>query len=837
MALTLGALGQCYGETPLTPTDEIRAEAVRPNNSPEGRPLPLATHWNVGTMLAMPQYAGAGISMATQLDYLAKGRHILPTFNWPQSDQFFDTTWKPAQQKQHDEWLKSHLDYFEGPIKQVATQKLPIAFLATQWECLLTYNKEYHDLPAEKNPNVVTPEGKVLDKVDPFGPIELWREVGRKWGDSRVMRQLQAWYPDPPLISFYSNNEHAKLQWAEAEQSKRYLDLYGKGHDDNFKREKVMAAYIERYRALQEGIRDGLVNPTWKKNCVFIGYDTFGPYWCRAWDGGTPSYYTNNWQSTTDYNVDSPQVSTMNWIPAIDEMHKINPNFRFEMSTWDGDVGDQPNNKRKFYASQGQTFTPDRYGGYVQFGLWSLRPRAVMDFRGSGELRVNIEPFYLPIVDAVDRVYTNPILRKFWRKGELVPNRAHPHPAFEINPPKVPVQGDHWFLLDTSVDPPRPWKYRTELPVYAIAFSLGQAPAREWLIYTYAPLGGKKNISVTLPGYGAVTVDASTSGSFYQVTEKTKLATPVVIGGPATVKIDLKTSFAAVKEAASFSALDPFNPKGEMTSFAWDFGDGTTGTGAQVTHAYQQAGQYTVTLKASDGKGVEASHDLPFFVGMATDKALMLHYTLGKMNGTIVPDASGHNNIGTCNGGTAVDDPKHGTVMEFNGKSAYIGIINSPDINTGGPYANRTISLWFKATDEKRRQMLYEEGGSGNGFNIYLDKGTLYGGGWGPWPGSWIKYTDVMPGQWYHVALVLRGASATVKPDCLEFYVNGQLTGKGEGAQLPGHVGDVNLGRNGNTLYADKHGDYPSDYFAGQLSEVLIYNKALTADEIAKLAK
>ncbi|HHW08528.1 MAG TPA: hypothetical protein GXX29_00985 [Firmicutes bacterium] len=95
------------------------------------------------------------------------------------------------------------------------------------------------------------------DTVSPFGPVELWREVGKKWTSGR----MQEWYPDPPLILFVSNNEHRKLAWHEVEQDIRYLEMYGPGRDDEFKRDVVAQAWIERYRALQEGMREGLVNP------------------------------------------------------------------------------------------------------------------------------------------------------------------------------------------------------------------------------------------------------------------------------------------------------------------------------------------------------------------------------------------------------------------------------------------------------------------------------------------------------------------------------------------------------------------------------------------------
>lgn len=42
------------------------------------------------------------------------------------------------------------------------------------------------------------------------------------------------------------------------------------------------------------------------------------------------------------------------------------------------------------------------------------------------------------------------------------------------------------------------------------------------------------------------------------------------------------------------------DPDGQTLTLSWDFGDGTTGTGSPVTHAYTTAGRYTPSVRVSD---------------------------------------------------------------------------------------------------------------------------------------------------------------------------------------------------------------------------------------------
>ena len=55
--------------------------------------------------------------------------------------------------------------------------------------------------------------------------------------------------------------------------------------------------------------------------------------------------------------------------------------------------------------------------------------------------------------------------------------------------------------------------------------------------------------------------------------------------------------------SVGFSAAQSSDPDGDLLSFEWDFGDGTTATssGPAATHVYDSAGRYTAAVTVSDG--------------------------------------------------------------------------------------------------------------------------------------------------------------------------------------------------------------------------------------------
>ncbi|MGB2823100.1 MAG: hypothetical protein WBF17_19100, partial [Phycisphaerae bacterium] len=129
---------------------------------------------------------------------------------------------------------------------------------------------------------------------------------------------------------------------------------------------------------------------------------------------------------------------------------------------------------------------------------------------------------------AVDRVYADRTLTEFWRSGELVHNRAHRHPYQEAIPEKY-KDVHRWFLLDTNLDPPRPWTHQTNLPVFSMALVRGEKGARRWLLYAHSPLADRAAVRITIPDYREVTADVPRAGVFYLVEEATGKVSPIAV--------------------------------------------------------------------------------------------------------------------------------------------------------------------------------------------------------------------------------------------------------------------------------------------------------------------
>ena len=203
---------------------------------------------------------------------------------------------------------------------------------------------------------------------------------------------------------------------------------------------------------------------------------------------------------------------------------------------------------------------------------------------------------------------------------------------------------------------------------------------------------------------------------------------------------------------------------------------------------------------------------------------------------------AGQKNNGRLMGPVRRQNGKFGKAVTFQGNNSRVAINNSEDINLGiNP--ERTISMWFKTNDASsdRKQVLYEEGGRTRGLNMYVKDKLLYFGGWsnkGNWgDGDWVttRPNQVKSGRWHHVALVLDGDDK-LKPNTLTAYLDGRKVGSEQGTQMWRHVDRIGIGNvNGSTRFAD--GSRGNRWgLMGSVDEFHLYNDALSASDVRKLA-
>ncbi|PIR04066.1 MAG: hypothetical protein COV59_02685, partial [Candidatus Magasanikbacteria bacterium CG11_big_fil_rev_8_21_14_0_20_39_34] len=221
---------------------------------------------------------------------------------------------------------------------------------------------------------------------------------------------------------------------------------------------------------------------------------------------------------------------------------------------------------------------------------------------------------------------------------------------------------------------------------------------------------------------------------------------------------------------------------------------------------------------------------------------LVLQFPLEDSAGNVALDYSGQKNNGELRGGVTTGvDGKFSQAMQFDGVDDYIYVPDSQDINLG-THTQRSISLQFKADRLTGRQVLFEEGGTVRGLNIYLDGGDLYVGGWNEttneshWLGTFLKLASAQVGQWYQVALTLDG-TASLTNEAFKGYVDGVLVASGSGSQLWAHSGDIGVGAtNNDTKFHDgNRSGTAKDMFKGSIDDLRIYNRVLSSNEMGLL--
>ena len=191
------------------------------------------------------------------------------------------------------------------------------------------------------------------------------------------------------------------------------------------------------------------------------------------------------------------------------------------------------------------------------------------------------------------------------------------------------------------------------------------------------------------------------------------------------------------------------------------------------------------------------------------------------LSGTTAYDRSGQGNNGTLTDGPTVYPGKVGQALSFNGTSASVNLGQPAVLQTLN--APMTISSWVRFPTAPVSGHNYTIIGRGYDWQIEIlptQKVSFR---------RWSSYSDVQgvsalsATSWYHVVVTV----FTSGSDNVLIYVNGQLDKTGT-MTTPFNTSASNT-RISGYIQAD------IDYFNGLIDEVRIYNRALSAAEIATL--
>ncbi|MGN1097595.1 MAG: stalk domain-containing protein, partial [Clostridia bacterium] len=216
--------------------------------------------------------------------------------------------------------------------------------------------------------------------------------------------------------------------------------------------------------------------------------------------------------------------------------------------------------------------------------------------------------------------------------------------------------------------------------------------------------------------------------------------------------------------------------------------------------------------------------DAQRIVDIATDEKISRIEPVIRLDFENSPDCSVSGTKGFLWGKESFAEGKTGYGVKFSGSGSYVsldrGIVEYLD--------DCTISSWIKADEVNTWQRVFDFGSDTSSYMFLSPKssdGTIEFA---------IKTSDMRneqeiftnvsleTGKWYHIAVTLEGNTGII-------YLNGSEVGRSENITLnPSDLGGTSANYIGKSQWNDP-------YFNGVIDDFRIYNRALSADEIAAM--
>ncbi|HWH71574.1 MAG TPA: immunoglobulin domain-containing protein, partial [Candidatus Sulfotelmatobacter sp.] len=397
----------------------------------------------------------------------------------------------------------------------------------------------------------------------------------------------------------------------------------------------------------------------------------------------------------------------------------------------------------------------------------------------------------------------------------------------------------------TVINPPlitRPPGSRTNVAGTTASFVVtvsGTAPfTYQWFKAT-SPISGATEATLTLPGVsdadaGAYSVSVANAAG--TVTSPPATLTiihpPLILRQPASQTNLAGTTVTFTGQASGTAPL----------GYQWRFGDNNLSEGGQFSGVTTptlsifslhptNAGEYSLVVTNPAGSVLSQTATLAVSVLSLPAPTGLIGWWPGDGDARDIFST----NHGTLKGATADAVGVVGQAFRFDGTNDYVQIADAPALRP----TNLTVEAWVRfaaeqtpgnTADPRQQYLIFRQNTRSSSFEGFaLSKEGFPQGDLLVWEmssaaGINVSVTSVSPvvtGVWYHVAAV-RG------PDFIQLYVNGKLEGAADidFAQSYGNH-PLYFGSSGQTYYDRK--------FQGELDEVSLYGRALSANEIAAI--
>jgi YD repeat-containing protein len=305
---------------------------------------------------------------------------------------------------------------------------------------------------------------------------------------------------------------------------------------------------------------------------------------------------------------------------------------------------------------------------------------------------------------------------------------------------------------------------------------------------------------------------------------------------------------ASVGQTVTFNGSGSNDPDGTISKYEWDLdGNGSyetdTGTSPTATKTYSSAGTVNVKLRVTDNSGntaqttvaitIEAPGTGSYSQRVLNTSGLTNYWRMGDAAGSTLTDSRGTANA-TISGGPALGAPgavsgDTDTSVSFNGTTS--SATANLDLSST---SKLTVEFWLKwdgyaNDDDLAMEFTPNFNGAAGGF-LVDPNAPEDGGKFGVGIGSGLSrnnvyFTRPSAGTWHHYAFVF---DTTAQPaNQITPYVDGQAVAYTKSASGTGAGNFANsqlyfMSRAGTQLFG-----------AGDMDEVAIYNRALSAATIA----